>query len=659
MTTKTDTVLNTIASRVGLIAALGCLVAICLGAGHYIQSVVVQLEKNHAVFKDTQLRNGYVGMSDVQRLTLIVQRAVVLGEMTAEMKSDFKEATDVLYVRTDNFEIQMAKSDGLETGLNSIAALWRIVELADDALEQDFPDIPNLALVLLEAAAEARMHMVQFLDDTRRKADLVLETQSQAVKNQQVFVLLALVGLAHFGAAALLFLRREVIGRQAREKAERRVEFLAFFDPLTELPNRVQFQDKLQDMLDKNTDLALLFVDLDDFKLVNDTHGHAAGDAVLKCNARKLERIATDNGGFAARLGGDEFAVVLPGGDVARMKSICATLVEKALGSVDFEGRINQGTVSIGLSVTSQIRSPNGTSVDELSRLTDFALYEAKAAGRNCYKMYDQELEFRYLERRQMIEELPTAVQCGGLEVHLQPKVTLATQEVFGFEALVRWKRDGRLIPPDKFILLAEESGFVLDIDNFVLNEAAKIIADWNLKNHTHYSISVNLSALHLNSEHVVENVQDALWQSKLSPGLLTLEITESMEVRDWKQAQRIIAMLHGLGCKIAIDDFGTGYSSLAYLRTTVADELKIDRSLVAEIELSQRARMLLTSVVEIARNLDLEVTVEGIETEAQAVAALDMGVHQAQGYLFGRPGPAEKILAGVLGTPSINAQVS
>lgn len=649
-----DSFLDAIASKAGLFAGIGLLIAICLGAGYYVQSVVVQLERNHAVFNDTQLRNGYVGMSDVQRLTLILQRAAVEGEMTEEMKTSFKNATDVLYVRTDNFEVQMAKGDGLETGRQSIAALRALVDFADEAIAQDFIDVQALAVEALDAAAEARKHMVRFLDDTRRKADVVLETQSKAIQNQQVFVLMALVGLALFGTAAFLFLRREVIGRQARERAERRVEFLAFYDPMTELPNRSQYQDRLQKLLDTNVDFALFFVDLDDFKLINDTYGHATGDAVLRSVASNLRNVATDNNGFAARLGGDEFAIVLPGSDSTRMSEIAAMVTAQASESVFVERGAVRATLSVGLSITSRMVRSEVLTVDLLSRLTDFALYEAKAAGRNCFKVYDQELEKRYLERRAMIDELPSAIQNNGLEVYFQPKVTLPGNDVYGFEALVRWNRRGQMVQPDQFIVLAEESGFVLDIDNFVLEESVRIVSELNCLYGTNYSVSVNLSALHFNSSCIVEFVQEVLWQSQLQPELLTLEITETMEVRDWKQAQKVVAMLHDLGCLIAIDDFGKGYSSLAYLRTTAADELKIDRSLIVELEHSKRARMLLSSVFDIARNLELKVTVEGIETAAQTEVVFEMGARQAQGYFFGRPGPANEVFAMVASGSSV-----
>ncbi|MEO0946483.1 MAG: EAL domain-containing protein [Pseudomonadota bacterium] len=201
-------------------------------------------------------------------------------------------------------------------------------------------------------------------------------------------------------------------------------------------------------------------------------------------------------------------------------------------------------------------------------------------------------------------------------------------------------------MPPGEFIVVAEESGLVVEIDTFVMNAATRLIANWNQEYDTDFSISVNLSTLHFSSCRIVERVQDALWQSALPPHLLTLEITETKELRDWEKAGVFLDSLSNVGCKIALDDFGTGYSSLAYLRTKQADELKIDKSLVDEVESSEDARQLLSSVCKISQKLELEVVVEGIETEGQAQIIQNMGVLQGQGYLFGRPLPADEALA-------------
>ena len=397
--------------------------------------------------------------------------------------------------------------------------------------------------------------------------------------------------------------------------------------------------------------LALLNVDLDDFKLINDTYGHAAGDAVLCHVGSRLMSFARDLDGFAARLGGDEFALVVPNDEIEFLTALCQEIIDTVAEPYWFEGECFTVGVSIGLATTTQVETTGTTTLDHLSRVTDFALYTSKAGGRRRYTVYDQEIEIKFWQRRALIEELPKAIEGGNLEVHLQPKVTLLDTRVYGFEALVRWRRNGQLVPPGEFINIAEESGLILDIDHFVLCRATKLIAEWNARNGTAFSVSVNLSALHFASPRIGHWVEQALWNAKLPSQLLTLEVTETTEMRDWKQARTVLEDIKSTGCKIAIDDFGTGFSSLAYLRTMNAHELKIDRSLVMELEQSDKARLLLSSVLEIARNLELEVTIEGIENSAQAQIVSDMGALNAQGFLFGRPMPPEEALTAAMTT--------
>ncbi|MEL7116819.1 MAG: EAL domain-containing protein, partial [Pseudomonadota bacterium] len=458
------------------------------------------------------------------------------------------------------------------------------------------------------------------------------------------------------GACALLLLRREVIARRARNRAEKHIEYLAFYDSLTSLPNRVQFQERLAQLLVDEPHVALLLVDLDNFKIANDTYGHAAGDAVLRSVATTLGKHAQAAAGFAARLGGDEFAIVLKTENRRELDAICDAVFQDANGAFLFEGEALDVSLSIGIATKSQLHSNFEPNVDSLCRVTDFALYSAKADGRGRVTFYDQGLEQRFLDRRAMIDELPLAIEHGDLEVFLQPKVSLPKGEVYGFEALVRWRRNEALVSPDEFITISEESGLIIDIDRYMLNCATAIVAIYNAEHSARLSVSVNLSAIHFSSRRIIGWVKEALSASQLSPELLTLEITETVELRDWAQAQEVISALHKLGARISIDDFGTGYSSLGYLRNTMADEIKIDRSLVEQIETSEKARYLLDAVLNVAEKLDLEVVVEGVETELQADVLHAMGAKRAQGYLFGKPGESQRILSMVGRNPLIAA---
>ena len=649
--TKLDGLLDKFASRIGIVAVVGLLFAVCIGSGLHVRKVVKQIGQNHKTFQERDARNGYVAMSDIQRLLLVAQKAVHHNKMTAELEKEYRAAADTLYVRMVAFKAALKNHEHIETGDASIKAIEEIMRIADTAIEQGFPDIRQLVGDLLDAAVIARSRLVQFLDVMRRKGDRILESQNDALHRQQFMVLGNLASLTLVGCVSLLLLRREVLVRHGREQAEKRVEFLAFFDNLTELPNRSQFQDRLLTLLDQSTPVALLYVDLDDFKSINDTYGHAAGDAVLCHISRILADQAEALGGFAARLGGDEFALVITTEDLDELTTLCQGIMELSNTPFSFEGESLEIGLSIGLATSTQVAGRGPATLDMLSRVTDFALYASKEAGRKRYTLYDEELEKRFLERRAMLEELPQAIADGLLEVHLQPKVHLRDGTVFGFEALVRWRRDGQLVPPDSFIMIAEESGLVVDIDHFVLRHATQLVADWNSRHGTEFSVSVNLSALHFNTLRIVEWVQDALWSSMLPPGLLVLEITETMEMRDWTQAGTVISRLREAGSKIAIDDFGTGYSSLAYLRTTSADELKIDRSLIHELESSQKVRLMLASVLDIAQNLDLSVTVEGIETQTQAHILQKMGAECGQGYFYGKPLPPQEALTAAMDT--------
>jgi EAL domain-containing protein (putative c-di-GMP-specific phosphodiesterase class I) len=298
-----------------------------------------------------------------------------------------------------------------------------------------------------------------------------------------------------------------------------------------------------------------------------------------------------------------------------------------------------------------------GPGAEAMTRAADFALYAAKAApGRGNQRLFDAALAAEIAERGARLTALERAVAEGALEVWLQPKVRLATGATTGFEALVRWRRGGEVVPPAEFVSLAEESGLIVDIDLFVLQAATRRVAERNRAQGARLGLSVNLSTQHMASRRIVDEVARALDASGLPPDLLTLELTESMAVRDWVHVLETVDRLKALGCRISLDDFGTGYSSLGYLRRLPADELKLDKSFVAELDRSDQARWIVDGVVDIARSLRMRVVIEGIETPAQAEIAADLGCEIGQGFLFGRPRPAEEALGAALAAPPAGA---
>lgn len=634
-------VLDALATRVGIFSTVGMLVLICVGMGTYLQFVVEELDRSLVDLEDQQSRNGYVAMSDVQRLLIVANEMAVASEITTGQKSDFRIAADILYVRSNHFRHLAEDKQMSSMKASSLAALDEIINLADQTVKNGFQNFGETFLRLVSLSAEARRNLVQFLDDMRRQSDMISDRQAGVIRQQQLVVLLNLAGLTLVGSSALLLLRREVLERRGREKAERRSAFLAYFDSLTEIPNRTQFQDELAAYIRSNEDFALLFIDLDEFKLINDTKGHGAGDATLRHVGRILVETAESHFGFAARLGGDEFAIIVPSVDMGLLENLCSGLLTEGAMPFEFENDQLKVSFSIGLATSKMVEGCSSARGEALARATDFALYVSKEVGRNRYTIYDEVLEKRFRLRRAMLDELPNAAANNELEIYFQPKVEMTSRLTYGFEALVRWRRGTVLVGPEDFIKLAEESDNVLTIDRFVLNRAICHVSEMNKLYDRKFSVSVNLSALHFVSDRIVSWIKEALDASQLHPSLLTLEITETVEMLDWKNASEVIAQIRGLGCKISIDDFGSGYSSLAYLYSTSPDELKIDRSLIMELEKSTKARLLLTSVFDIARNLNIEVIVEGIETRQQATILLSMGAKRGQGYLFGRPSPA------------------
>lgn len=640
-----DRVLDTLATRTGLVAALAMLLAVGAYTGAYVERAVRAIEHQERIFDARQARNGFVSISDIQRLNLVIVDALREGQVTPEIAERFERSADIVYVRAESFRRTLAPELWDPAAERAIEGLEELIEISDRAIAQGFPDIPALATQITLVSDRIRGDLAIWNDEMRRVQGGLLADKSSAIRAQRRVVWFSLAGLTVVGVGALLLLRREVIGRIARRQAEERVAYLAYFDALTKLPNRPQFQERLETLLSRGEDIALYFVDLDHFKGINDTYGHAAGDATLQHVARAIWKQAIASNGFAARLGGDEFAVVVPHANAKRLISIGQSILEGVHAPFAFEGEGMQISVSIGVASSKTVASETRPTLDTLARYTDFALYVSKEEGRNRQTLYDESLKARYMERRSMLDALPRAISDGALDVYFQPKVALEGRRVYGFEALVRWRHGGRIIPPAEFIGIAEESGMIVELDVFVLEKAARVISDWNARFGTDHAISVNLSSLNFNSPRIIGKVERILAETGLRPELLTLEITETVELRDWEKVHVILTSLRSLGCRIAVDDFGTGFSSMAYLRAIMADELKIDRALMREIETSDQARFVFDTVLDLASNLGMDVVVEGVETEAQAEIVESLGARYAQGFLFGRPEAAQDAL--------------
>ncbi len=428
-----------------------------------------------------------------------------------------------------------------------------------------------------------------------------------------------------------------------REALQQELTRLAFTDALTGLPNRTVFLDRLTRALPRvrSNRLAVLFLDLDGFKVVNDSLGHATGDALLRAVARRLTDCVPARD-LVARFGGDEFALLLhrvrgPAHALRQAERIIAALRRPFV----VEGREFFVSASIGVTVT----QAHHTSAEELLREADIALYQAKAGGKARAVLFEAGMNEQALKRLELETDLRHALERGELELRYQPEVDLASGRVTAVEALVRWQhpRHG-LLRPDAFVPLAEESGLILPLGMQVLRAACRQARTWMETLAEPPMVSVNLSARELSHPSLVADVRAILVETGLDPSLLRLEITETAAMQDTEATTGTLAALRALGVRIAIDDFGTGYSSLSYLRRLPVDTLKVDRSFVTAIDHDSDAVTILQAITALGRALGLEVTAEGVETEAQRERVRVAGCTSAQGYYFAQPLTAEAV---------------
>ncbi len=427
-----------------------------------------------------------------------------------------------------------------------------------------------------------------------------------------------------------------------QQTAAQKISFIAHHDTLTKLPNRLMFRTRIEEALLNqklgSEGLALLYLDLDHFKDVNDTLGHPAGDALLEAAGRRLVSCLRSSD-FVARLGGDEFAIIYKSWELPNMAQDLGHRVIEALSApYELMGR----TVTIGVSVGVAIAEAAAIDADTLLKNADMALYQAKATGRGTCCLFEADMGAQLHARIALEQDLREAIQRDQLELLYQPLYDLRTERISGFEALLRWNHPERgLVMPLKFITLAEETGVIHPIGAWVLRQAC---ADAALLP-PDVKVAVNLSPTQLRNDEIIHHVRAALEASHLQPSRLELEITETALLKNSEATISLLHRLHELGIQIALDDFGTGYSSLSYLRSFPFDKIKIDQSFVKEMERRHDCAAIVASVASLAKKLSMTTTAEGVETQDQLDKIREVGCTEAQGYLFGMPRPIGDVL--------------
>ena len=439
-----------------------------------------------------------------------------------------------------------------------------------------------------------------------------------------------------------------------RKAADALILHQAFHDPLTDLPNRALFMDRLAHALARSerehTSVAVLFLDLDRFKVVNDSLGHDAGDRLLVAVGQRLVATVRD-ADTVARFGGDEFTVILEGATIAEATEVAERILISLEAPFPVDGHVASVSPSIGIALSRGVTIHPG----DLLRNADVAMYWAKAAGKATHAVFNPSMNAHALQRLDMEAELRWAVVRDELRLRYQPIIDLRTGRIVGMEALVRWAHPNNgLVPPSEFLPLAEETGLILSIGQWVLSEACRRTAAWSdipMGGDPPF-VNVNVSVRQFHRGLIVEQVREALRESGLAPERLRLEVTERVLLEDSNGVIETLGWLRDLGIGLAIDDFGTGYASLDYLRRLPLDSLKIDRSFVRDIDSDPKCVAISRAIATLAHDLGMIVTAEGIETEAQLTFARVIDADQAQGFLFAASLPEDAVRAMLGGAP-------
>ena len=574
--------------------------------------------------------------------------------LLVEMGSDVSYALDHFAVEAEREKAQAAlraSEHHLRAIVETEPECVKVVDAQGQLLEMN-----SAGLAMLEADSLEQLRRHALLDlIVPEYRDAFVELQRRVLQGESDRLQFEVVGLkgsrrwlethaapmrdARGRIGAMLGVTRDITEQRRNED---RIRYLANFDALTGLPNRAQLEDHIQYAIHlakrNNGLLAVMFVDIDRFKDVNDTLGHSVGDAVLIEVARRLKTLlrAEDT---VSRLGGDEFVLMLPGSDARGAARLAQRLLQLIAEPLPHQQHELSLTASIGVAMFPE----DGEDMETLARKADTAMYRAKHEGRNGYRFFTAEMQARAARSMQLLNALRQALDRGQLQVHYQPQLSIESARLVGAEALLRWHHPQLgAVPPAEFIPVAEDSGLILPIGEWTLRTAIRQVRRWMDAGHAPMVVAVNLSTVQFRHPNLPDLVARILDEERVPADRLELELTEGTTMHDPLKAIEVMNELHRRGVRMAIDDFGTGYSSLNYLKKFNACKLKIDRSFVRDIGTDQEDRAIVAAIISMSRNLGLRTTAEGVETAEQLAFLREQGCDEAQGYFYGRPVPAD-----------------
>ncbi|WP_411850336.1 putative bifunctional diguanylate cyclase/phosphodiesterase [Stenotrophomonas sp. LGBM10] len=528
------------------------------------------------------------------------------------------------------------------------AALWIAFRLRG---EQHRPFLLRGLASLVMGLAIVGMHYTGMAAASFPAGSLCGAAYGEGIDSKWLAVLVIVTTLATLGIALIA----SVFDRQMRTRtglladslaqANEKLIQAALHDPLTQLPNRMLLQDRIEQAIEKarrrQFTFAVMFCDLDGFKTINDAYGHQLGDKLLIQMSQRVAALLRAQDTFA-RLGGDEFVIVFQ----VDAPEDAAVVAERIIATVAEPFLIDALELQVSASLGIALYPADATSERDLMAHADAAMYHTKESGRNGYTFFTQSLNVSANRQLKLLQELRKAVIRNELVLHYQPKFPANGEALIGAEALVRWQHpELGLLSPDAFIPLAERSGLILQIGDWVLDRACAQLRQWHDAGHAEWSMAVNLSPLQFGSSTLLDTVRSTLQRHALEPRWLTLEVTETTAMKDVEASLQILHGLTAMGVNISIDDFGTGYSSLLYLKRMPATELKIDRAFVHDLEDNAEDAAIVSSIIALGRSLQLQIVAEGVETDGQRQYLSDLGCDLLQGYHLGKPVGAEEFL--------------